>query len=627
MIRWKGLITVVVLAAILVILSIFFIDRWIESGLEKAGETMAGAKVEIDGFDLKLSPLSASWNRLQVADKDKPMSNLAETGRVAFSMDPGALLRKKTVIKEMTISSLKTGSPRATNGALPPKKKKVKKTAPSKPGPLDKAKEKMIAQVSNLPVMRFDPNALKQKLNLDSLVVFSELKMPAHLDSSKKEITAIASNWETFYKTFQPEADIRKIKDDINSIDPNKLKTVPDIVVALDKIQKSHKTLQALQDTVKTRHKQIDRDFKQISGYTRSIDDWYKADYQAILSKAKLPDLSVKNISMMLFGKSLVYQIQKYIGVVQKIRSYMPKKGQSEKAEKPQRMQGETIHFASRHAWPAFLIEQIRLSGETGYAEDAGIMLDGKASGINTQPWIYGRPTSIQLTGEKTDKRAVTFDASLDHVTDVYRDQFNIQLKQLNLANVSLESTDYLPSKIQKGRADVGIAATFTDDVIDGKITVKAQGLAFDFPSQPSNDQFVRIVRDIIQRLDVITMTITMKGEGDHLAFGMNSNLDDQISGELKRRGSEALANARRQIEGRLDQIKSEKMKEVNNLYQEKESAIRGKIEEYEKELEAQRMAAEAKIEQMKKDLEAKKKSEENKLKDQAKKTLDGLLK
>jgi hypothetical protein len=58
--RWKGFIFLVVLIAAILVVSILFIDKWIERGLEKSAELAVGAKVEIDQFHSSLFKLTFS---------------------------------------------------------------------------------------------------------------------------------------------------------------------------------------------------------------------------------------------------------------------------------------------------------------------------------------------------------------------------------------------------------------------------------------------------------------------------------------------------------------------------------------------------------------------------------------
>ena len=623
--RWKGLIFLAVVIALGVILSIFFLDKWVESGLEKAGSAMVGAKVEIDGLDLDVANLSIEWQRLQVTDPNSTMQNVIETGRTAFRMDMAALLRKKTVIREMTLADVRTGTPRETDGAIPKKPKKEKKS--DKQDLFDKTKAKLTAEIQNLPVMDFDPARLKKSLNLDSLIAMAELTMPQKLDSSKADVIETTQNWEKFFKDFQPEEDLQKIRTTIQQIDPQKIKTIPELASALEKVQSSHKTLKTLQDTVKVRQQKFKTDFNRSGSYVRNIDDWYKADYNRILAKAKLPDLSVKNIGMMLFGSTVVHRVNQTLGTVQRIREYMPKKTDKVEKKKPERLKGQTIHYANRHGYPEFLIERAHLSGQTGSTEDApGLILQGDASGINSQPWVYGKPTEVNLSGRKGDGRSIHLLATLDHVQDIARDRFEVNMDRVSLNNVSIQESAYLPSKIQKGVAAIQAIADFEGDRFDISLNVTASNLGFDFSSMNTSNRFVAIVQDVIRNLNTVTLNARIFGQGDDLSMKMDSNLDDRVSRELQNIGSKALREAQNKVRGRLNAIKSEKMAEVDKLYKAKRAEFQKKMDEYEEKVEDQRVAAEAKIDQIRKDMESRKKAEENKLKDKAKEALDGLF-
>ncbi|MCK4746820.1 MAG: hypothetical protein KAT15_07295, partial [Bacteroidales bacterium] len=66
--RWKGLITLLILLALGTLISRLFLNGWMEKGLEMAGEAVVGTKVEVDNFRFSLKDLSAGWDRLQITD-------------------------------------------------------------------------------------------------------------------------------------------------------------------------------------------------------------------------------------------------------------------------------------------------------------------------------------------------------------------------------------------------------------------------------------------------------------------------------------------------------------------------------------------------------------------------------
>ena len=124
----------------------------------------------------------------------------------------------------------------------------------------------------------------------------------------------------------------------------------------------------------------------------------------------------------------LNYQVNQYLGYVKTAQKYMPKKSEKPKKEKKPRLAGQTIHFPDRHAWPSFLIQKIHLSGQTGASDtQPGLQLSGDVSGITSQPWIYGKPTVIDVKGLQENKLSGMFSAVLDHTTETSSDSFNIK--------------------------------------------------------------------------------------------------------------------------------------------------------------------------------------------------------
>ncbi len=116
-IRWWRLGALVVVAAILGCVWIFFIDGWVKRLIEEAGTEAVGAKVELEAADLSLFPAGLTLARLQVTDPKKPMTNAIEIAHVTMGFDGLNLLRRKVIIEEMVLERVRVGTPRAKSGA------------------------------------------------------------------------------------------------------------------------------------------------------------------------------------------------------------------------------------------------------------------------------------------------------------------------------------------------------------------------------------------------------------------------------------------------------------------------------------------------------------------------------
>ena len=116
--RWKGIIFLIVLFAIIVALSFIFTDRWLESQLEDTASGLNGAKVEIDDLDFSIFGPVLSWERLQVTDPENTMKNMVESGFCEFKMEFLPLLSKKVIIENIQLTGLLTNTDRETDGAI-----------------------------------------------------------------------------------------------------------------------------------------------------------------------------------------------------------------------------------------------------------------------------------------------------------------------------------------------------------------------------------------------------------------------------------------------------------------------------------------------------------------------------
>ncbi|MBN1350802.1 TIGR03545 family protein, partial [candidate division KSB1 bacterium] len=462
---------------------------------------------------------------------------------------------------------------------------------------------------------------------LDSLIVMADLKIVNRVDSAKHDITQTADIWNEFYKGFHPDNDIKKIKEDFLSIDPKQINTLPEVMSTLDRVKSARKTISDLSDTIGVKQIEIQQDFSRLSKYARDIDDWLKEDYQQILKKAKLPDLNVKNIGKMLFGREIVNRINSYLGYLQTIRKYMPEKSDKEKEETPERMAGLNIAFPDRLGYPKFLIRKIQLSGQTRASdENPGLVMSGDITGITSQPWIYGKPTVIDLKGLQQDKLSGIFTGILNHTTDISSDSFNIQFKNKALNDMSIAKTPYLPNKINKGKADFTGIVRFKKEQLLARIDIDAHALKFDFAQSQTKNRFVGIVQEVMSGIDVVTLHAKAAGKADNLDFKFDSNLDDLVSKKLKAMGSQALTDAQNKIRDRLNKIRDEKMAEANKIYDEKKKAIMDKIDDYKNKVDELKQKIEAKKNELEEEIKARKKAEEDKLKNKAKEGIDNLL-
>lgn len=623
-IRWKGFIGAAVLALGWFLVTTVFMDKWLEWGVEKAGEEALGAKVEIDGFDLKLSDLSVRWTRLQAADPRRPMRNILETGRNSFRMNPAALLIKRVVIEEMTLEDVRSGTARRTDGSLARKPKLAGKIRSDF---IDRVRADIRNDVEALPVMRFDPALFKRRLNVDSLIALSGIRSVHRVDSVRQEGIAAAAGWAAFQKSFRPDAELQRIRDDFEGVDPRGIKTVQEGLALVDKAVTARKSLTAIADTFDVRQKAIRSDIRRFSAVPDQLAGWIQEDYRTVADKAKLPDLSFRAIAKKLVGGTLASGSDFVLGAYQGLLARLPRKAEPKKQSRP-RFKGQDIHFEDRHQAPAFLIRRMSLSGrvEPGSAyTDVG--LSGTAGNITNQPWITGKPMTVDITARASDGRTAVMNGVLNRVTEAASDSFRLRVSDFPLSNVRIVNSEYLPSVIRKGRAEMDLTLRFRENDFSARLNADASGVVFDSLARASGDLFADVVQSVVAKLDRVTLDVSADRNASGFRFGVDSNIDEKASRELRSLGARAVADAEARIRSKLYKIRDEKLAEFEASVGSKNKAVGEFLDGYEKWIGEDRSLLDGKIEALKQEIEKRKKSEENKLKDRALDALDGVLK
>jgi uncharacterized protein (TIGR03545 family) len=281
--------------AIVLIVTYFFIDRWIEAGLEYAGERAVGARVEIDHLKLTLSPLGITFARLQVANPNDPWKNLFETGQVRFSMDPGQLLRGKYIIETMEINDVILGTKRTTDGSIP-----RPRPAPSQPSGTpafaDMTQQVLDKTVEKTPI--FDPEMLRKGVNVDSLVNAQHFQTLSLIDSLREKTVGASRQWDSTVSSFEAgKKKLQEIETGVKGINVSELKSLDKITAAISTVDNARETLDDITKTFQERKSALQANAQKLTAAVGTIDESVKKDYQKVLALARLPDLNTMGLA------------------------------------------------------------------------------------------------------------------------------------------------------------------------------------------------------------------------------------------------------------------------------------------------------------------------------------------
>ena len=489
---------------------------------------------------------------------------------------------------------------RQTDGKLP-----VKQTKPQEPSKLVQyVKANLEREKARIPV--FEPKFLKTKLDVSALLEEFNFQTPAQADSIKELAEDRYAYWENLIENNDYEERVKTVETNIKQIDlenmDNLIEIQQNLVLALD----SYNTTKDLYEEIMTNKAELEDDLARLKTLYKDIPEWIKADYENALQLAKLPDVSVQKIALMLFGDRVT---EGALLVLDKI----------EAARKLQAAQPEKARKDRMPHLPAFWIREITLSAYP----DADMLLSGKLLNISSDQGKTGKPVDLTLQGSDEKLGMIKIKGLFDHRNELNQDLVNIVATEIPVRDLDLANFDLLPRKLKKGTAKLYSNVNLTDEIIKVNIGFEASDIQFDYASQPQmEERLVNISRTISEAIDEITFDAGISQKPDNFTFKISSNLDELISTQLKKVVKNEITRAKQEISDRVYGELNKYKAEVESYVNLKNDELQVKINELKTEIDKQR----SKIDEKKQELENRVEAEKQKLQNEAEEKLSDEL-
>lgn len=620
--RKGALYFLLVLAVITGVVLYFFRDRRIEAYIERSASDSNGGKVEIDNLHFSVLNLTFKFDRIQWTDPNDRWRNLFETGPVEFSVETTPLFWKKFIIHEMKVAAVMAGTKRATDGYWP--------KAPEEPGLLDDVIESVEKEVRGLPVFNLD--ALKKKANLDSLLNVDQLQAVLSAKALRADIYSTGGHWEKFLKTYDAKQKIADLESQAKAISVADVKDLNGFVTTLQKVKDLRASATTLQNEVTTTKKRAEGDFSRLTGTVKNLDNLVKADFEAAKKKIGLADFDFKDVGKMLFGNPFRDRFQGVMEYVDLGRKYLPtaqKLMAVNKVESPPRFKGQDISFPRTFAYPKFLIRNLHLSAAVGSAVSRNdfaeaVNISGEASGITTEPPVYGKPTTFDVEIFKQNSNAYAVRGVLDHTGEIPADTLRLSAANFRMGKIDLkQNKSYLPAQLDAQRGTVNAFLALRGDQLRASIELLVSQLNFVFADSAGNDRITQAIRSVFSSVQDFRFSATAAGPTKDLKFHLSSNLDEIFAQRVRGVIQENLQRAQQELRERIDKEVAAKRKEVESLLAAKQALVMNEVNKYEKQVQDQLAVIDAKKQEVEKKIDAEKKKGEDKLK----KGLEKLLK
>ncbi len=570
-IRWKAVIPTVIILTVAVVFTLFFADGIIKKIAINIGESVFGAKVEISSLRTKLKNMSVEIKGLHIANKEDVWKNILVIDRIGFSMEPLPLLSKKIIVNEMTAEGVEWGTARKISGALPPKKKKKleRKRKGEESGMSDRMmaslKNKASEETSNLAIIADIKSFQKNIKDID----VKKLTDIANL-SSLKEIEEMKSSFgekETKYRNLIGEINVdaktKEITDTVDGMKELKVSSpadVPQVKEKISKLKDAQKSTEKLLEQIKTAKNNVTSDFGEEKDLLKKVNELKNADYNNIMSKLSVGDLTAGNITKSLVGPIWITKINNTLYYIKLVRKYMPKSEKKKLLKK--RLKGTDVVFAKENELPGLLIKKVIVSGTTGGAgkdNEKAIDFSGNVFDITSNPVLCGRPTTAKITGKKL-KKEFAMNLLFDHTKDIPRDEINVTMQGMTPKDLSIEN---LGNILFIDGGDVRIASQFVmvGDELNSQILTKVGNIKFGTAEKENETQ--KIFRQMFKNVKEINVTAQLINKQGDTDFKVKSNLDDIFKQGIKSLVGEKLAEAKAKIKEEIDKQVEGKKKEM----------------------------------------------------------------
>lgn len=579
MIRWKGVLVILLVIVMGILLSLLLTDRWLERRLEANFSALIGAKVEFDGVHYSLRKMELQWQRLQVTNPDNTMQNMLETANCKLDLAVEPLLFRKVMIEEMTIEGLRFNTPRETDGYLPPEQRRKAEL----PWVVTTVENYLKKEKIALPV--FDLNFLTRKINVDSIYAMVNLQAPDRVDSLTRVAELRFSTWENRFAALPRENDLAELESQINSLQPNNIKTVTALKDALSTVKQLREKVTKYRNTVNSVRTEFSTDIKTIRSLPSEIPSWVQQDYQRALKLARIPDINVKNVSRLIFGKQIMDRIEKVVRYTGLARSVLTRyQSAVVPRESPPRLKGQDIPFGKPHTFPDFWLKKAVISGEGPNS----LLVEGNLTNLVTNQKLTGEPTRLILKGLRKDRFSLNFEATLNYLTEHPEERIKITLKNTPLKGVTLTEFALLPSTLKSGVGDVSGAFQCTDSSFSATVDMLVDKVEFQEEANEKklSPRIKEIRRRLIQAIGKIQLQARMEQQKGQGKFILHSNLDNLISKELKSIISGEVQTATRALKTRIENAVNKPTEELKALISQKDRQLNRRLESIQTKLE-----------------------------------------
>jgi len=571
LIRKRAVYFILFPVALIAGLALVFIDAGATAAFERVGERVFHARVEIENLHLSLFPLGIGFAHLAVGDAHDPWKNVFQSGNVRFALNTNQLLRAKFIVESMEVDDVILGADRETNGSLAPSSFVAEKehAASSEPNEVSTLSGDVHSvqstKKSHAPMLNLD--RIRKEFRADSVLNPGSLRALRSADALLAQIkqdSLLVSRSSAEMDTVRKE--LQSVELSARTIDTKAIKTAAAGKTAFERLESAAGSLRRARALIQIERSMLDSAYRTLSSSSDSLNILAREDFAVVQENARLPDVSMKDLSELLFGNELFARLEHYLSWLDLARNALPSFRSNSERGQPRPPDGQNIYFPAERSYPKFWIRRVLLSGGTDRLKNPEYFhAVGRVDDISSDQRATGKALDVDIDAQKGEDEHLHISARFDRRTPASYDSCTARVSGIRMQGIVVGSQDFVPSKLSRATVDGLLSIFVPSEGMRAGAELRFEDVQFEF-ERPATGEVERMTEGVLRSLKTFAVRVGMRKSDGTMETAFSTDLDGLLASKAKKIIGDQIGELQRDLKSRYDALVGGKRREVDAM-------------------------------------------------------------